>query len=466
MIPPKVYALADDATLLVKMEQATLSRVKVLLELFEGLSGLGCNVDKTMLMQVGSNDIIDDDILGLGFDQKNEITILGMKLKNKGKCYESNMDLLIEKLRHQVRFWSRFNLSLPGRINVAKTFMYSQITYLGCILPINKNACTGISQIIEDFVNGPLRISKKRIFQKRAEGGLESIEIHDFLNSQNCVWVKRAADLSDNWKLRLYRGSYGNIFNLRANAFDRNTEPLLHNIARNFENFSSLHIKIKENYKKGYIFDNPIFPFDEGRQAHLTNNFFANDLLQQNKRKIWNLQVLDFLPEDGLPLSYEAFCRAKEMVIPEQKFRILSRTCINASDRFKKEDVKDKSIEGIDEACKWRKKLSRYVRILFQGELSNETSKNLKKYADITETICSLDDSRLLNSTWGFNFFDNSTKTFLFKLHNSTLGYNYTVTKFVNTVEKDCTFCSLTNFAYETTETPLHIFFNVGMWNP
>jgi hypothetical protein len=195
MIPPKVYALADDATLLVKMEQATLSRVKVLLELFEGLSGLGCNVDKTTLMQVGSNDIIDDDILGLGFDQKNEITILGMKLKNKGKCYESNMDLLIEKLRNQVRFWSRFNLSLPGRINVAKTFMYSQITYLGCILPINRNACMGISQIIEDFVNGPLRISKKRIFQKRAEGGLELIELHDFLNSQNCVWVKRAADL-------------------------------------------------------------------------------------------------------------------------------------------------------------------------------------------------------------------------------------------------------------------------------
>ncbi len=284
-------------------------------------------------------------------------------------------------------------------------------------------------------------------------------QFRSFLNSQNCVWVKRAADLNDNWKLRLYRGSYGNIFNLRAKAFDRNTEPLLHNIAKNFESFSSLHFKIKGNYKKGYIFDNPIFPFEEGRQAHLTSNFFANDLLQQNKRKIWNLQVLDFLPEDGPPLNYEAFCRAMEMVIPEQKFRILSRTCINASDRFRKEDVQDKSIEGIDEACKRRKKLSRYVRILFQGELSNETSKNLKKYADITETICSLDDSRVLNSTWGFNFFDNSTKTFLFKLHNNTLGYNYTVTKFVNTVEKDCTFCSLTNFAYETTETPLHIFF-------
>jgi hypothetical protein len=341
--------------------------------LFEGISGLGCNVDKTMLMQVGSDDIINDDILGLGFDPKNEITILGMKLKNRGKCYESNMDLLIEKLRHQVRFWSRFNLSLPGRINVAKTFMYSQLTYLGCILPINRNACTGISHIIEDFVNGPLRISKKRIFQKRAEGGLELIEIHDFLNSQNCVWVKRAIDLNDNWKLRLYRGSYGNIFNLRAKAFDKNIEPLLHNIAKNFENFSSLHNKFKENYKKGYLFDNPIFPFEEGRQAHLNGNFLANDLMQLNRRKIWNLQLLDFLQEDGMPLSYEDFCRAKEMIIPEQKFRILSRTCINANSRFKKEDVKDKNTECIGEACKRRKKLSRYVRILFQGVLSTET---------------------------------------------------------------------------------------------
>jgi hypothetical protein len=33
-----------------------------------------------MLMQVGSDEPIVDEIVGLGFDPKDEITILGMKI--------------------------------------------------------------------------------------------------------------------------------------------------------------------------------------------------------------------------------------------------------------------------------------------------------------------------------------------------------------------------------------------------
>jgi hypothetical protein len=59
-IPPKVYALADDATLAVKMEAGTLVAIKQILVNFETLSGLGCNVEKTTLMQVGSTEELSD----------------------------------------------------------------------------------------------------------------------------------------------------------------------------------------------------------------------------------------------------------------------------------------------------------------------------------------------------------------------------------------------------------------------
>jgi hypothetical protein len=91
--------------------------------------------------------------------------------------------------------------------------MYSQLTYLGCILSLNSNAYEGLATIIEDFVIGPLRISKKRVFQSWGEGGLGLIDIRFFIQSQNCVWVKRAQNLNDNWKLRLYGGSNGSIVN-------------------------------------------------------------------------------------------------------------------------------------------------------------------------------------------------------------------------------------------------------------
>jgi hypothetical protein len=43
--------MADDATLLIKMEVESLVRVRNILVDFEQLSGLSCNVEKTTLMQ-------------------------------------------------------------------------------------------------------------------------------------------------------------------------------------------------------------------------------------------------------------------------------------------------------------------------------------------------------------------------------------------------------------------------------
>jgi hypothetical protein len=255
-------------------------------------------------MQVGSAEQISEEILNLGFDVKTEVTILGMLIKNRAKCYEGNAEKIIDKVRTQVRFWVRFNLSLPGRIIIAKTFMYSQLTYLGCFVPLNDTTLNGISLLIEDFVNGPLRISRRRIFQKRTEGGLELINIRHFLNSQTCVWVKRAQDLRDNWKIRLYRGSYGDIFNLRSKNFNRNTEPILFNIAKNFEQFIFEHTKINSNYKKSYIFENPVITFAEGVQGNLGERFLADEMMIRWGDKIRNLKVTDFLMGDGTPISF------------------------------------------------------------------------------------------------------------------------------------------------------------------
>ena len=40
-----------------------------------------------------------------------------------------------------------------------------------------------------------------------------------------------------------------------------------------------------------------------------------------------------------------------------------------------------------------------------------------------------LSQSRSLGKLWTVPFFDNELKTFIFKLHNNTLGYNYTIFK-------------------------------------
>ena len=73
----------------------------------------------------------------------------------------------------------------------------------------------------------------------REEGGLGLFSLDVFLGSQACTWAKRAQNLDDNWKLRLYRGSYGNTLNLRCTNFNKSEEPILYNIAYNMERFQN-----------------------------------------------------------------------------------------------------------------------------------------------------------------------------------------------------------------------------------
>ena len=54
---------------------------------------------------------------------------------------------------------------------------------------------------------------------------------------------------------------------------------------------------------------------------------------------------------------------------------------------------------------------------------------------------------------------DNEMKTFCFKLHNNTLGYNYTVNKFTRNHNPYCTFCTLSREPEDEKETPYHLFF-------
>jgi len=118
----KIFAYADDGTLVLSLDYTTLSNVRTILDDFAIFSGLKCNIDKTYLMQIGSRDPISQEILNLGFSIATEITVLGMKFSGPGEDFiENNVAILKNKVEQQVNFWQRFDLSLPGRINIAKS---------------------------------------------------------------------------------------------------------------------------------------------------------------------------------------------------------------------------------------------------------------------------------------------------------------------------------------------------------
>jgi hypothetical protein len=153
----------------------------VILSEFFQLSGLECNVEKTVLMPINP-DPVSDEIISLGFEIKNNMTILGMKLKNNGDFIIENGEIITEKIQKQINYWSRFNLSLPGRITIAKSMLYSQINYLGSFIDFGSQLYARWEDMITRYVKGKLNIARDRFFLPLSSGGLGLFKIRNFLD--------------------------------------------------------------------------------------------------------------------------------------------------------------------------------------------------------------------------------------------------------------------------------------------
>jgi hypothetical protein len=71
---------ADDTTGLSLFELSSLSALKQIMIDFGRFSGLKCNVEKTVLMQIGNHVPPSQEIIELGFMFVEEIKILGMTI--------------------------------------------------------------------------------------------------------------------------------------------------------------------------------------------------------------------------------------------------------------------------------------------------------------------------------------------------------------------------------------------------
>jgi hypothetical protein len=118
----KVGSFPDNLTAAVKAEYETLKKIKESLIDFGFISGLCTNVEKTTIMRIGNRDsMLDPRIPDLGFAFVDEMKVLGFEIDSKVENLDRNFDNCITKMRKTVGNWSRFRLSLPGRIAIAKS---------------------------------------------------------------------------------------------------------------------------------------------------------------------------------------------------------------------------------------------------------------------------------------------------------------------------------------------------------
>ena len=127
--------------------------------------------------------------------------------------------------------------------------------------------------------------------------------------------------------------------------------------------------------------------------------------------------------------------------------------------KFTKRELQEKKSISVAEFLEKREKGSKqYRKIILEGP-PNVVPHNIVKFGESMEVIINLENSKKLNSCWNIQTLTNSTRTFLFKLHNNVLGYNTAVAHFVRGHSDNCTFCDITENVEPIRETPVHLFY-------
>jgi hypothetical protein len=188
--------------------------------------------------------------------------------------------------------------------------------------------------------------------------------------------------------------------------------------------------------------------------------FFGEVLMTLHSYRIRNLKINDVISEDGSRIAYADFSAATGILCIENKIMVMSDACIALISRNRKDKNFDKTVCDIKNFMCRVKQGSKHIRKVLNPVPSGTVPHNLLKFAESTEIVIDSEASILINGLWGKWFLDKGTRTFLFKLHNNTIGTNARLSHFVRNHLRICTFCALTRNPYDKDENPLHLFFS------
>ena len=166
----------DDTTIFLERGEDNLRTATKYIQNFYTISGLACNIEKTNIIQIGSNT---NDTLcpELNMEWTHSFTILGFEVDNKLANLTTNFLKIQDKIKSIISKWKPYHLSLKGRITIAKTKLCSQLTYIATVLDTNDTIINDIQTQINHFINntkakGRNWINNEMLYTPIDKGGL------------------------------------------------------------------------------------------------------------------------------------------------------------------------------------------------------------------------------------------------------------------------------------------------------
>ena len=202
-IEVKLTMYADDTTMFLKSSNSLLKALCILEE-FKMASGLELNKSKTKLMWLGPGRCKLDDIGGI--TAVSSVKILGIYHSATKQCSEENIAPIIKKIKNVTNSWRQRQLTIKGRITIAKALLISQLVYVASSIKIPKVDLQMIQSLIMKFIwrGRPPKVAQSTLCLSIKQGGLKAPDVFKCYESLRLQWVKRMYTAEDSqWRILL-----------------------------------------------------------------------------------------------------------------------------------------------------------------------------------------------------------------------------------------------------------------------
>ena len=163
------------------------------------MSGLCLNKKKTKVMWINSLKHKKSKILEF-HSIKDPIKILRAHFSyNADKNNDANFFSKIRKMKTKVNLWQTRDLTLFGKLVLAKTFGASQLIYTASLITFPDAVTCAAQSLLFSFVwkNKKDKIERNVVCQPLENGGLSFINFEIMVKSLRLAWIARLISNSD-----------------------------------------------------------------------------------------------------------------------------------------------------------------------------------------------------------------------------------------------------------------------------
>ena len=205
----KILQYADDTSLFLK-DKEDLEKALNIFELFEHISGLKLNRNKTQAMWLGTEK--DNATKPCNLKWVRQIKILGIYFRSDVTAIEidDNWKERLSNTQKTIQSWHRRNLSIYGKILITKTFLISPYIYIMQSIGLPDHVLIEINRIMFSFIwkkkysnqKAFEKVKRKIMTQDYDKGGLKMIDMITFQKSLLLAWIPKIVneDFISLWK--------------------------------------------------------------------------------------------------------------------------------------------------------------------------------------------------------------------------------------------------------------------------